>query len=70
MKAILYASLDRGAVAVEKFSRWLRAVCTILMASNRPEDRRKAASYIEQAADVIRDNPEVDNDENDVSLKI
>ena len=36
------------------------------MASNRPEDRRKAISYIEQAVDVVRDNPEIEGAESDV----
>jgi len=41
---------------VEKFSRWLRAICTILLARNTSGDRVKAIGYVEQAATVIEDN--------------
>lgn len=40
---------------MEKFSRWLRAVCTILLARNNPMDRTKAIGYIEQATNVLQD---------------
>ncbi|KAH9982110.1 hypothetical protein BGW80DRAFT_1247083 [Lactifluus volemus] len=40
--AILHASLDRNALSVEKFARWLRAICTMLLARNTAPDRLKA----------------------------
>ena len=52
-QAILHASLDRAALSVEKFSRWLRAICTILLSRNRPTDRTKAIGYVEQAVEVL-----------------
>ena len=58
LKRILHTCLNRNMFAVEKFSRWLRAICTILLARNRPPDRLKALAYIEQATDVVRDNSE------------
>jgi len=53
LEAILHASLDRSALSVEKFARWLRAICTILLARNTTPDRLKAISYIEQAITVL-----------------
>ncbi|KAF9508011.1 hypothetical protein BS47DRAFT_1320937 [Hydnum rufescens UP504] len=64
LERILHTCLNRNMFAVEKFSRWLRAICTILLARNRPPDRLKALTYIEQATDVVRDNSEsVDGEE-------
>jgi hypothetical protein len=40
-------------LSVEKFARWLRAICTILLARNAAPDRLKAISYIEQAIVVL-----------------
>jgi hypothetical protein len=45
---------------VEKFSRWLRAICTIILARNTATDRVKAIGYVEQALAVIEDNSEGD----------
>ncbi|KAF7340474.1 hypothetical protein MVEN_01967700 [Mycena venus] len=56
--AILRASLDQNSLSVEKFSRWLRAICTIILARNTPSDRLKAIGYVEQAVSVIEDNCE------------
>jgi len=53
LQAILHASLDRSALSVEKFARWLRAICTILLARNTAPDRLKAIGYIEQAITVL-----------------
>ncbi|KAF8060777.1 meiosis protein SPO22/ZIP4 like-domain-containing protein, partial [Lyophyllum atratum] len=55
-KALLRASLDHNHLSVEKFSRWLRAICTILLARNTSEDRVKAIGYVEQALSVIEDS--------------
>ncbi|KAL1952366.1 hypothetical protein VTO73DRAFT_1515 [Trametes versicolor] len=56
LEAILHASLDRAVLSVEKFSRWLRAICTILLARSAPADRTKAIGYVEQAVGVLQDH--------------
>ncbi|KAJ7362964.1 meiosis protein SPO22/ZIP4 like-domain-containing protein [Mycena albidolilacea] len=61
LEAILRASLDQNSVSVDKFSRWLRAICTIVLARNTPSDRLKAVGYVEQAVSVIEDNSEGDD---------
>jgi len=38
---------------VEKFSRWLRAIGTILLSRNTAADRVKAVGYVEQAFAVM-----------------
>ncbi|KAF8139351.1 meiosis protein SPO22/ZIP4 like-domain-containing protein [Mycena galopus ATCC 62051] len=58
LEAILRASLDQNSLSVDKFSRWLRAICTIILARNTPSDRLKAVGYVEQAVSVIEDNSE------------
>ncbi|KAF8315267.1 uncharacterized protein EI90DRAFT_2946791, partial [Cantharellus anzutake] len=40
---------------IGKFSRWLRAICTILFTRNGATARQKALGFIEQAVEVIRD---------------
>ncbi|KAK0207833.1 hypothetical protein DFS33DRAFT_1408812 [Desarmillaria ectypa] len=50
LESILRASLDHNSLSIDKFSRWLRALCTIMIARN---DRLKAIGYIEQAVGVI-----------------
>ncbi|KAI0761631.1 meiosis protein SPO22/ZIP4 like-domain-containing protein [Trametes elegans] len=56
LEAILHASLDRAALSVEKFSRWLRAICTILLSRSSSADRTKAIGYVEQAVGVLQDH--------------
>ncbi|KAH9850619.1 meiosis protein SPO22/ZIP4 like-domain-containing protein [Lenzites betulinus] len=56
LEGILHASLDRAALSVEKFSRWLRAICTILLSRSAPADRTKAVQYVEQAVGVLQDH--------------
>ncbi|KAJ6505545.1 hypothetical protein C8R45DRAFT_1209240 [Mycena sanguinolenta] len=58
LEAILRASLDQNSLSVDKFSRWLRAICTIMLARNTPSDRLKAVGYVEQAVSVIEENSE------------
>jgi hypothetical protein len=60
-QAILHASLDRNALSVEKFARWLRAICTMLLARNTAPDRLKAIGYIEQAIIVLEEHGSDDN---------
>ena len=55
-QAILHASLDRNAMSVGKFARWLRAICTMLLARNTAPDRLKAIAYIEQAIVVLEEH--------------
>jgi len=64
LEAILHASLDRRSLSVKKFSRWLRAICTILLSRNTPLDRAKAAGYVEQAVAVLAEynEPQEDDD--------
>lgn len=61
MQAILHASLDRSALSVDKFSRWLRAICTILLSRNTAADRIKAIGYVEQAVQVLEDHSKESN---------
>ncbi|KAJ7160549.1 meiosis protein SPO22/ZIP4 like-domain-containing protein [Mycena crocata] len=61
LEAILRASLDQNSLSVEKFSRWLRGICTIILARNTSADRLKAIGYVEQAVSVIEDNSEGDD---------
>ncbi|KAF8179159.1 meiosis protein SPO22/ZIP4 like-domain-containing protein [Pholiota molesta] len=60
LEAILRASLDHNSLSVEKFSRWLRAICTISIARDTPEDRLKAIGYVEHALTVIEDHNDSD----------
>ncbi|KIM81848.1 hypothetical protein PILCRDRAFT_8503 [Piloderma croceum F 1598] len=53
LEALLHASLDRSCLSVEKFSRWLRAICTILLSRNGTADRVKALGYVEQSFAVM-----------------
>ncbi|KAF9467007.1 hypothetical protein BDZ94DRAFT_1212000 [Collybia nuda] len=60
LEALLRSSLDHNHLSVEKFSRWLRAICTIILARNSETDRVKAIGYVEQALAVIEDSSESD----------
>jgi hypothetical protein len=62
LEAILHASLDQNSLSIEKFSRWLRAICTILLSRDNTSDRGKAIGYVEQAVTVMDDFGE-DNDD-------
>ncbi|KAH8101409.1 hypothetical protein BXZ70DRAFT_1007244 [Cristinia sonorae] len=55
LEAILHASLDRMSLSITKFSRWLRAICSILLSRSTPADRAKAIGYVEQAAAVMEE---------------
>ncbi|PPQ99580.1 hypothetical protein CVT26_008401 [Gymnopilus dilepis] len=56
LEAILRGSLDHKSLSVEKFSRWLRAICTISLARDTSADRLKAIGYVEHAVRVIEDH--------------
>lgn len=68
-QAILHSSLNRNAFAVDKFSRWLRAICITLLAHNRTSDRVKALGYVEQATDVIKDHGDDGDDDDDGTVR-
>lgn len=38
---------------MDRFSRWLRAICTILLSRNTAADRLKSLGYVEQAYVVM-----------------
>ncbi|ELU43356.1 hypothetical protein AG1IA_02622 [Rhizoctonia solani AG-1 IA] len=60
---MLRSSLRSKTISIDKFSRWLRALCTILLSRNRQQDRASALSFIEQAAEVIKDNKDESGDQ-------
>lgn len=60
---MLRSSLDTKHISIEKFSRWLRALCTILLARNKQQDRANALSFIEQAVEVIKENHDESGDQ-------
>ncbi|KAI0318005.1 meiosis protein SPO22/ZIP4 like-domain-containing protein [Amylostereum chailletii] len=62
LEIILHASLDAQTLSVDKFSRWLRAICTMLLSRNAAPDRLKAVGYVEQALAVLTEHSE-DRDE-------
>ncbi|KAF8310846.1 hypothetical protein DL93DRAFT_2099158 [Clavulina sp. PMI_390] len=55
-EALLHVCLDRKTLEIEKFSRWLRALCSTLLAKNRSSDRLKVLAYIEQGIEVIKED--------------
>ncbi|KAI0045733.1 hypothetical protein FA95DRAFT_1596662 [Auriscalpium vulgare] len=63
LEAILHASLDCNSLSVEKFARWLRAICTMLLSRNTAPDRLKAVGYIEQAITVLEEHGGDDGDD-------
>ncbi|KAH9487374.1 hypothetical protein JR316_0001449 [Psilocybe cubensis] len=58
LEAILRASLHHNSLSVEKFSRWLRAICTISLSKDTTADRQKAIGYFEHAVTVLKDHHE------------
>ena len=54
-QSILHASLDHNALSLEKFSRWLRAICTILLSRDSGADRPRAIGFVEQAIGVLKE---------------
>ncbi|KAF8708275.1 Meiosis protein SPO22/ZIP4 like, partial [Rhizoctonia solani] len=63
LEAMLRSSLRSKTISIDKFSRWLRALCTILLSRNRQQDRASALGFIEQAAEVIKDNKDESGDQ-------
>ncbi|QRV91649.1 G-protein alpha subunit [Ceratobasidium sp. AG-Ba] len=60
---MLRSSLDSKHMSIDKFSRWLRAMCTILLARDKQQDRANALSFIEQAVEVIKENVDESGDQ-------
>ncbi|KAF9231600.1 hypothetical protein BU15DRAFT_68195 [Melanogaster broomeanus] len=54
--AILHACLTHSHLSLEKFSRWLRSMCTILLSQGTAPDRWKAMQYVEQANAVLEEH--------------
>lgn len=65
-QALLHASLDHSALSVERFSRWLRAICTILLSRSSNTDRAKALGYVEQAFAVMESSGDDPDDASQV----
>ncbi|KAI9566962.1 meiosis protein SPO22/ZIP4 like-domain-containing protein [Boletus coccyginus] len=53
---ILHACLRNSHLSLEKFSRWLRSICTILLSQGTVADRSKAMQYMEQASAVLEEH--------------
>ncbi|KAF9229785.1 hypothetical protein BS17DRAFT_688278 [Gyrodon lividus] len=56
LTAILHACLAHTHLSLEKFSRWLRSICTILLSQGTAPDRSKAIQYVEQASAVLEEH--------------
>lgn len=59
-QSILHASLEHNALSLEKFSRWLRAICTILLSRDSNADRPRAIGFVEQAISVLKEQRNVE----------
>ncbi|EGN94196.1 hypothetical protein SERLA73DRAFT_115156 [Serpula lacrymans var. lacrymans S7.3] len=66
LEAILHACLDHRCLSVEKFSRWLRSICTVLLSRNTASDRTKAIGYMEQAVAVLDEHGDLHDDSGDL----
>ncbi|KAG1746972.1 meiosis protein SPO22/ZIP4 like-domain-containing protein [Suillus lakei] len=56
LEATLHACLALGHFSLEKFSRWLRAMCIILLTRATGSDRSKAVGYVDQAIAVLEEH--------------
>ncbi|KAG1741872.1 meiosis protein SPO22/ZIP4 like-domain-containing protein, partial [Suillus paluster] len=56
LEATLQACLTRGHFSLEKFSRWLRAMCIILLTRATGSDRSRAIGYVDQAIAVLEEH--------------
>ncbi|KAJ4485242.1 hypothetical protein J3R30DRAFT_3282666 [Lentinula aciculospora] len=56
LEAVLHATLDHNSLSLEKYARWLRAICTITLARNTSADRHKAIGYVEQAVSMMENS--------------
>ncbi|KAI5992509.1 hypothetical protein EDD15DRAFT_2197080 [Pisolithus albus] len=56
LEAILHTCLAHGQLSLDKFSRWLRSICSILLAKGSGADRSKAIQYFDQANAVLEEH--------------
>lgn len=56
LQAILHACLAHAQLSLDKFSRWARSICSILLAEGTSPNRSKAIQYFEQAAAVLEEH--------------
>lgn len=66
-QGILNACLTNGHLSLEKFSRWLRSICIILLSQGTVADRLKAIQYMEQASAVLEEHGNLVENGNPVS---
>ncbi|KAL4071139.1 hypothetical protein V8B97DRAFT_2024035 [Scleroderma yunnanense] len=54
--AILHACLAHNQLSLDKFSRWMRSICSILLSKGTESDRSKAIQYFDQASAVLEEH--------------
>ncbi|KAG9314764.1 meiosis protein SPO22/ZIP4 like-domain-containing protein [Chiua virens] len=64
LEGILRACLTNSHLSLEKFSRWLRSICTILLSQGTVASRSKAIQYVEQAGAVLEEHGNLVDDGN------
>lgn len=55
LESIVKMTTTQGQISIKKFSRWMRAICTILLSKGRVQDRSKALSYVQQAIVILKE---------------
>ncbi|KAL4069087.1 hypothetical protein J3A83DRAFT_4095527 [Scleroderma citrinum] len=55
-QAILHACLAHNQLSLDKFSRWMRSICSILLSKGTESDRSKAIQYFDQASAVLEEH--------------
>lgn len=55
LEVILHACLAHSQLSLDKFLRWLRSICSILLAKGSGADRSKAIQYFDQANAVLEE---------------
>ncbi|KZT35440.1 hypothetical protein SISSUDRAFT_990583, partial [Sistotremastrum suecicum HHB10207 ss-3] len=65
LEAIIHTCLDRNTLSIKKFSRWLRTICSFLLAHNTTSDRQKALNYMREAVALLEDNADADDSSGD-----
>lgn len=69
-QGILHACLVNSHLSLEKFSRWLRSICTILLSQGTVADRSKAIQYVEQASAVLEEHGNLVENGSPVSISL
>ena len=67
-QAILHACLARSQLTLDKFSRWMRSICSILLSKGAESDRSKAIQYFEQASAVLEEHGNLVENGNHVGI--